>query len=361
MHLEVAERAAERDVAVAVEAVLVAEEDHLPLEQRGADLRDRLGRQVVGEVDPADLGADRRGHRFDGDGHGAERMTRRPGRASRSRPDNHRDSGRVVRLNPHDSAANDPFGRCEGPGRSVGRVRIRSGGPGEAESPCSITHHVIARARFALVTIAALGAAVFGRRDRRRCRRGRSQPGDGHHHQQREPVGQRPDGHVHRDRSPARRGSRPARSRRTRTARRTAASRSTRRDARRGRTRSRRGPRRPAATYQGSSVYAVGSSPTLTQTTNPAATTTVVTSSANPSSRRRVGDAHRDEHRGRAGNVHRSTAAPSRSTTALTKIGIEVGEQRQGRVQHQDARAGRPRHHRDVPGDVEVSSAARAR
>ena len=67
---------AERDVTVAVEAVLVAEEDHLPLEQRGADLRDRLGREVVGEVDPADLRADGRGHRFDRDASSRQRTAR---------------------------------------------------------------------------------------------------------------------------------------------------------------------------------------------------------------------------------------------------------------------------------------------
>ena len=50
--------------------MLVAEEDDLPLEQRGADVRDRRGVEVVGEVDAADFRADRRGHGLDGEWHG---------------------------------------------------------------------------------------------------------------------------------------------------------------------------------------------------------------------------------------------------------------------------------------------------
>ena len=53
--------------------VLVAEEDDLPLEQRGADRAMTVVGQIVGEVDAADLGADRRGQRLDGErrAHGA--------------------------------------------------------------------------------------------------------------------------------------------------------------------------------------------------------------------------------------------------------------------------------------------------
>ena len=65
MNLEIAEAATEGDVPLAVEVVLVAEEDDLPLQERPPDLGDRVVRQGTGEIDPADLGADRRGQGFD--------------------------------------------------------------------------------------------------------------------------------------------------------------------------------------------------------------------------------------------------------------------------------------------------------
>ena len=58
---ELAERPAEREVLLLGEG-LVAEEHDLPLEQRGADGGDRLGRELA-EVDAVDLGADVAGHR----------------------------------------------------------------------------------------------------------------------------------------------------------------------------------------------------------------------------------------------------------------------------------------------------------
>ena len=64
--LEIAEAPPEGDVAGAVEAVLVAEEHHLPLEERLADLLDHRIVEVVGQLDAADLGADGGGERGDG-------------------------------------------------------------------------------------------------------------------------------------------------------------------------------------------------------------------------------------------------------------------------------------------------------
>ena len=69
MDLEIPERATEGDVTLPVEAPLVSEEHDLPLEERGADRGNRVGGQVLGEVDPADLGPDRRRHRCDRQGH----------------------------------------------------------------------------------------------------------------------------------------------------------------------------------------------------------------------------------------------------------------------------------------------------
>jgi hypothetical protein len=79
MDLQVTEAPAERHMARTIEPVLIAEEDHLPLQQGLPDLLDRVVGEVVGQVDTADLGADRHRHRVDGDGHAAE-ATARPAR-----------------------------------------------------------------------------------------------------------------------------------------------------------------------------------------------------------------------------------------------------------------------------------------
>ena len=61
---DLAEAARERDLLVGGE-VLVGEEQHEVLEPRGADRGDGLVGQRLGEVDAADLGADRRAHPLD--------------------------------------------------------------------------------------------------------------------------------------------------------------------------------------------------------------------------------------------------------------------------------------------------------
>ena len=53
-----AQFACERKLAVVVEVVLVAEEDHLVLEQRVVDRRDGRGVEVAAESDAVDAGAD---------------------------------------------------------------------------------------------------------------------------------------------------------------------------------------------------------------------------------------------------------------------------------------------------------------
>ena len=64
-----AEVAGEGDVLPVVE-VLAAEEDHLPLKQRGADPGHRLGGEGAGQVDALDLGPDVHGQRTNADGRG---------------------------------------------------------------------------------------------------------------------------------------------------------------------------------------------------------------------------------------------------------------------------------------------------
>ena len=64
MHLELAEPATKRDVAIAIEVELVAKEDHLPFQQRRSDPRDDVVGHGRREVDSPDLGTDRRGQRF---------------------------------------------------------------------------------------------------------------------------------------------------------------------------------------------------------------------------------------------------------------------------------------------------------
>jgi hypothetical protein len=60
MNLQVAEPSTERDVTSTVESVLVAEEDHLPLQQCRPNGGDHVVGQGGREVNPADLGANRR-------------------------------------------------------------------------------------------------------------------------------------------------------------------------------------------------------------------------------------------------------------------------------------------------------------
>ena len=59
MHLQLSEPPTERDVRCAIEVVLIAEEDHLPLQQRRSDRGDHVVGQWGREVDPGDLGANR--------------------------------------------------------------------------------------------------------------------------------------------------------------------------------------------------------------------------------------------------------------------------------------------------------------
>ena len=83
MVLELAEVAGEGDVLGAAD-VLVAEEQHLVLQQQGADLGDQVGvARGVAEVDVRELRADRAGQRLDPDASAAPCWKR--GRGARLR------------------------------------------------------------------------------------------------------------------------------------------------------------------------------------------------------------------------------------------------------------------------------------